>query len=99
MKLEDIAIVLSARPFKDTQLLFRCFFRSYGIISGVAKKNYRQKSSALSIPGTLIQASWYARMPEHLGTFNSIESYDFGASSLLLLNQRKGLFLSSIIKG
>jgi len=69
MKWSDHGIILLTRPLGENSRILTLFTSNYGRHAGLIK--VPKARSRLNIePGTLVEATWYARLPEHLGQWN-----------------------------
>src|SRR5690606_33400902 len=64
MQWSDEAILLSSRPYGENSHIVQCFTPSHGRHAGLVRGKTMR---ALLQPGHLVQASWNARLSEHLG--------------------------------
>jgi DNA repair protein RecO (recombination protein O) len=67
MKWQEDGVILSVRSHGERSAIVSLLTRAYGRHGGLARLSSRDRSSLQ--PGNLVQASWSARLPEHLGTF------------------------------
>lgn len=63
----DDAIVLSARRHGESDLIVSLFTAAHGRHHGVVKGGAGRRSRAIYEPGTDVEATWRARLAEHLG--------------------------------
>lgn len=61
------AIILKHQQFNDDKLLCWCFSSSHGIYKGLISLNSKTRNQ-IQI-GNIIQATWRARLEEHLGSY------------------------------
>ncbi len=64
----DESIILSVDKYGDHDAIVALFTRGHGLVKGVVKRGLSSKNRADVQPATLVEATWKARMPEHLGT-------------------------------
>ncbi|MBI1328245.1 MAG: DNA repair protein RecO [Alphaproteobacteria bacterium] len=67
MEWKDTGILLSARQHGENSLILRLFTPGHGLHAGLLRASRRQRNQFQ--PGTLLEATWKARLTEHLGTF------------------------------
>jgi DNA repair protein RecO (recombination protein O) len=83
MKWTDCGIILSARPFGENSRILSLLTRNYGRHAGLIK--IPKSRSRLSIePGTFVEATWNARLSEHLGQWSLETTAAMGAKLLPL---------------
>ncbi|MCB2081592.1 MAG: DNA repair protein RecO [Rickettsiales bacterium] len=63
----DDGIILAARPHGERQLILQLLTRQHGRHAGMAPSGRKQRGSLQ--PGALLQATWSARLADHLGTY------------------------------
>ena len=68
MNWTDDAFVLSARPHGESSLLLHLLTREHGRHAGLARGARSAKARAALEPGARIEATWQARLADHLGT-------------------------------
>lgn len=68
MEWRDEAILLSARPHGETSVIAAVFTRERGRHLGLVRGGRSRRLRPILQPGNLVQASWRARLDEHLGT-------------------------------
>ncbi|NDF12018.1 MAG: DNA repair protein RecO [Proteobacteria bacterium] len=66
MKWNDRAFVLSSAPYGEGSYLVKLFSETEGVFAGMVRCS--RKNRAILEQGNLVQASWSARLEEHLGT-------------------------------
>ena len=69
MEWRDKAIVLHARPHGEAGALVQLFTPSRGLHAGVVRGGQSRRMAPHLQPGTQVQATWTARLEDHLGTF------------------------------
>lgn len=81
MKWADSGIILSARPFGENSRIVSVLTRHYGRHLGLVKIS--KTPSRLNLEaGTFVEASWNARLPEHLGQWGLETAAAMGARLL-----------------
>lgn len=75
----DEALILTADKFGDHDAIVSLFCAQQGLVRGVVKRGLTSKSKADIQPATLVQATWKARMPEHMGTIAAEARHSFAA--------------------
>jgi len=81
MKWTDCGIILSSRPFGERSRILSILTQNYGRFSGLIK--VPKSHSRLSIePGTFVEATWNARLSEHLGQWSLETTAAMGAKLL-----------------
>lgn len=92
MELEGQAIILESQEHLNDLLIISVLFERHGIRKG-AIKNSKHNKAALAV-GNILNLRWYARLENHLGSFN-IKSFDTIAP-FVYHNKKKLLSLLSI---
>lgn len=72
MNWQDKGIVLSAKPWAEKYLMVTVLTQNNGVNKGLVRQT---KTLSHIQPGTIVTASWKARLAEHLGTF-TLDSED-----------------------
>lgn len=67
MKWQDEGIVLSARTLGENSLIITILTPSQGRHAGLIKQSKTSKNRVPVQPGNFVQATWSARLPDHLG--------------------------------
>jgi DNA repair protein RecO (recombination protein O) len=67
MKWTDEGIILSLKPMGEGRRIASILTRDHGRHAGVIKISPKLGNSLQ--PGIIVQATWYARLPEHLGSW------------------------------
>ena len=67
MIIEDQGIIISVREFEEKYLIVQCFLRRHGLMSGLVRVSKVSKTDC--VPGNIVQATWNARLREHLGHY------------------------------
>lgn len=78
----DEAIILSARPHGETSTVAELFTRSHGRHLGLVQGGRSRKMRPVLQPGNVVEATWKARLAEHLGQL-SIEPVKSHAATAL----------------
>ncbi len=65
------ALILSTHKFDEYAAVVRLFSDEHGLYSGVCKSAFRSSQRGVFQAGNLVQASWKARLEEHLGSVNA----------------------------
>ena len=94
MIIEGEAILLSLQPFRSSKHLCRCFFKEYGMRSGILR------GKLLPLHGTRVHATWQGRLEEQLGSLKveperTIANI-FDKASLLVCNSVISLLCTSL---
>jgi DNA repair protein RecO (recombination protein O) len=77
MQWTDDAIVLSARPHGESSVVLQLLTREHGRHAGLVRGGQSARARGLYQPGNRVEASWNARLAEHLGLYRCelTESY------------------------
>ena len=75
----DEALILVVDKFGDSDAIVQLFTPTHGLCRGVVKRGLTSKNRADVQPATLVEATWKARMPEHLGTITLEAKHSFAA--------------------
>jgi DNA repair protein RecO (recombination protein O) len=75
----DEALILVVDKFGDHDAIVQLFTPVHGLCKGVVKRGLTSKHRADMQPATLAQATWKARLPEHLGTITLEAKHSYGA--------------------
>lgn len=75
----DEALILTVDKFGDSDAIVRVLTPMHGLCSGVVKRGLTGKNRADLQPATLVEATWKARLPEHMGNFTVEARHSFGA--------------------
>ena len=67
MIIEDQGIIVFVREFEEKYLIVQCFLRNHGFMSGLVRISKLSKTDCM--PGNIVQATWNARLREHLGHY------------------------------
>lgn len=63
----DEALILEVAKFGDSDAIVQLFTPQHGVCRGVVKRGLSPKNRADLQPATLVQATWKARLAEHMG--------------------------------
>lgn len=75
----DEALVLAVDKFGDQDAIVTLFTLQHGLCKGVVKRGMTSKNRADLQPATLVEATWKARLAEHMGTLTLEAKHSFGA--------------------
>lgn len=73
------ALLLKADKFGDHDAIVYLFSPEHGLGRGVVKAGMSSKRRADMQPGTLVDAVWKARLPEHMGSITLEAKHSFAA--------------------
>lgn len=76
------AIILSTHKFDEYAAVVRLFSAEHGLYSGVCKSAFRSSQRGIFQAGNLVEASWKARLEEHLGTLTAETEMPFAALAM-----------------
>jgi DNA repair protein RecO (recombination protein O) len=82
MQWTDEAIVLGARRHGENASLLELMTRRHGRHLGLVRGGRSKRMVAVLQPGNTVEATWYARLDEHLGTY-TVEGADLRAARLI----------------
>lgn len=82
MEWQDEAIILGVRPHGETSAIVEVMSRRHGRHLGVVKGGRSRRQQPLMQPGNGVEAHWWARLDEHIGTFR-LEAVDFAAARMM----------------
>lgn len=68
MQWVDEALILDIGKYVEHAAIVHVFSREHGRYSGISKAALSSRNRASYQPGNLVQASWKARLAEHMGT-------------------------------
>ena len=88
MEWQEDGTILSARPHGEGAAIIELFTRSHGRHAGLVHGGSGRKLAPVLQPGTRVQASWRARLEDHLGTYAVEPKHSRMAS---VLNDRTAL--------
>lgn len=80
MDWQDDGIILSARRHGETSAIVCVLTREHGAHAGLVKGGFAKRRRALIEPGNRVQATWRARLAEHLGNFALESTHSHGAA-------------------
>ncbi len=69
MQWTDDAIVLSARPHGESSVVVQLLTREHGRHAGLVRGGQSARARGLYQPGNRVEATWNARLAEHLGLY------------------------------
>lgn len=69
MHWNETAIILSVRKHGENSAVLRVLAHQQGVFSGIAKGVSSKSNRGIFQPGNIVNATWQARLSEHLGTF------------------------------
>ncbi len=70
MQWQDKAIIINVKKFSEDSAIVHLFTPNYGLYKG-AVSNVTSKNNIATLQiGNTVNATWKARLPEHLGNFN-----------------------------
>lgn len=75
----DESILLTADAYGDHDAIVSLFTLNHGLVRGVVKRGLTSKNRADVQPATLVEATWKARLPEHMGTVTLEAKHSFAA--------------------
>lgn len=75
----DQALILEVTKFGDSDAIVQLFTAAHGVCRGVVKRGFTPKSRADLQPATLVQATWKARLPEHMGNVTLEGAHGFAS--------------------
>lgn len=75
----DEALVLSVDKYGDHDAIVSFFCHGHGLARGVVKRGMTSKNRADVQPATQVEATWKARLPEHLGTLTLEAKHSYAA--------------------
>ncbi|GGA93126.1 DNA repair protein RecO [Brucella endophytica] len=82
MEWRDEGIILGTRRHGETSVIVELMTRAHGRHLGLVRGGRSRKQQPLLQPGNCVDALWYARLDEHMGTFQ-IEPLSFAAARLI----------------
>ncbi len=92
IEINDIGIIISAKPFQEKFLIVQCFSENNGIISGLIRINKKKNET---IPGNIVLLNWKARLNEQLG-YLKIELVHSIFSEIMFENSKISILNSTI---
>jgi DNA repair protein RecO (recombination protein O) len=69
MQWHDQAIIVGLHKYNENSALVKALTAEHGLCSGMVKIS--SKSASVYLVGNLVEISWSARLPEHLGSFRA----------------------------
>lgn len=75
----DDALILTVDKFGDYDAIVHVFTPTHGLCRGVVKRGLSSKNRADVQPATLVEATWKARLPEHMGTITLEARHSYAA--------------------
>jgi DNA repair protein RecO (recombination protein O) len=75
----DESLILTVDKYGDHDAIVSLFTRQHGLVRGVIKRGLTSKSRADVQPATLVEATWKARLPEHMGSVTVEARHSFAA--------------------
>ena len=69
MEWADEAIILGTRRHGETSAIVETMTRRHGRHMGLVRGGRSRRMQPLLQPGNRVQVTWWARLDEHLGTF------------------------------
>ncbi len=82
MQWTDEAIVLGARRHGESSSVVELMTRRHGRHMGLVRGGRGKKLAGVLQPGNSVEATWYARLDEHLGTY-TIEATELRAARMI----------------
>ena len=79
LEFTDEALILTVDKFGEYDAIVHLFTPTYGLCRGVVKRGLTSKLRADMQPATLVQATWKARLAEHLGTITLEAKHSYAA--------------------
>ncbi|CAL7960769.1 DNA repair protein RecO (recombination protein O) [Alphaproteobacteria bacterium] len=89
----DAGVILVTKRFSESSFLVKCFLQNHGIVAGIVRDT---RASRVLNPGTVVDAKWQARLPEHLGAY-TLEPQVYNPIYTIILDIRKNILLSSAL--
>jgi len=75
----DEALILTVDKYGDHDAIVSLFTVGHGLVRGVVKRGMTSKNRADLQPATLVEATWKARLPEHMGSITVEATHSFAA--------------------
>ena len=69
MRWEDTGLLIEIKDHGERDLVIRVFTESHGLCAGLVKGGQNKKQKSILNPGAQLNLVWYARLSDHLGTF------------------------------
>ncbi len=79
LQFTDEALILTVDKFGDHDAIVHLFTPAHGVCKGVVKRGLSNKNRADLQPATLVEATWKARLPEHMGTITVEAKHSYAA--------------------
>ncbi|EJF90634.1 DNA repair protein RecO [Bartonella tamiae] len=86
MNWNDKAVILGTKQHGETSAIVEVMTREHGRYMGLVKGGRSRQLRALLQTGNFVDAQWWARLDEHLGSFR-LEPLQFHASQLMAMPQ------------
>lgn len=102
MQWTDFAIVVNVKRFSENKAIIHLLTQNHGLHKGIVNNIDNKNQVATYQIGNLVQANWYARMPEHIGNYSlelikQILSYVlYDKAKLLILQSFSQLILHGL---
>lgn len=77
--LTDESLILTVDKYGEHDAIVALFTREHGLLRGVVKRGLSSKNRADVQPGNLVEATWKARLPEHMGSISLESRHSFAA--------------------
>ena len=77
LQFTDEALILTVDRFGDHDAIVSLFTLNHGLVRGVIKRGLTSKNRADVQPATLVEATWKARLPEHMGSITMEARHSF----------------------
>lgn len=82
MDWQDDGIILSVRKHGESSAIVSVLTREHGRHAGLVRGGAGKRMSGILQPGNRVQASWRARLPDHLGTYTMEPAGAYAAAAL-----------------
>ncbi len=83
MQWVDEALILDCGKYAEHAAIVYCFSREHGRYNGISKAALSSKNRASYQPGNLVQATWKARLSEHMGALSCELVQSFSAHVMM----------------
>lgn len=90
----DNAIILSSSKYGETSSIISLLTEQHGLYKGLVRGVSNKKNRGIFQPGNAVEATWKARLPEHLGTVSAELTTSYAA--ILMMDASKLAALSSL---
>lgn len=87
----DDALVLTARRHGESSAIVTLLTRERGVHAGLLKGGFAKRSRSTIEPGNRVQATWKARLAEHLGNYHLETVHSHGAHLMDTPNRLAGM--------